>query len=442
MAGDTHLISVGGNDRCVFQWKHDRDGEGSGEESGDDGMEEDSDVDLFGDSCMIAMEQDTSGEAFGAVKPWLGAVVAPTNHPEQDIAAPKLGLELDYVHGYRAQDARNNLFYNASGEVVYSSAAVGIIYNSTEHSQKFSFGHDDDIISLAVSPDRQYVATGQIGAKPAVRIWDATTGQAICTLPKSHRRGVPCLAFSPDGKQLCAVGQDANHSIAIFSTESGEWFDGVRQATEKGSQEKVLFAHFTGQPELPLLTGGVKHISFWRVKGRSLNIKNGIFGKKARIQPVLCAATITNGPVVTGTVSGHLYVFKGRKVEKVVLAHTSSVNSLYSTAKGLVSGGKDGYVKLWDNSLNKLQEYNLAEATPKPYRACVRSVVWDMASNKILVGTKGSEIYEISKGSKRTVLLNQGHCSGELWGLAMHPTDSDLLATSGDDKTVRVWSIS
>ena len=38
--------------------------------------------------------------------------------------------------------------------------------------------------------------------------------------------------------------------------------------------------------------------------------------------------------------------------------------------------------------------------------------MWDLASNKILVGTKGSEIYEVAKGSKRTVLLIQGHCAG------------------------------
>jgi microtubule-associated protein-like 6 len=438
-AQDTHLITVGGNDRCVFQWRHEFEEE---EDDADEGHEEDSDVEAFGDSMVFAMEQDVGGDQFQAIKPWMGAVVAPTNHPEQDISAPKCELELDYVHGYRAQDARNNLFYNAAGEVVYSSAGVGIIYNSVEHSQKFYVGHDDDIISLAVSPDHQYVATGQLGKKPQVHVWDATTGQAICKLPQFHKRGIPCLAFSPDGTQIASVGQDDDHSIAICTTKSGEWFDAVMQASEKGDQNKVLFVHFTGQRDYPVLTGGVKHVKFWKIKGRSLNVKQGFFGKKAKIQPVLCAATINGGPVITGTVSGHLYVFNGRKVEKVVLAHTSSVNSLSATTNGVVSGGKDGYVKLWDNSLNKIQEYNMSEATPKPYRSMVRSVVWDVPTNKILVGTKGSEIYEISKDSKRFILLNEGHSANELWGLSMHPTDSDLFVTSGDDKTVRVWSIS
>ena len=27
----------------------------------------------------------------------------------------------------------------------------------------------------------------------------------------------------------------------------------------------------------------------------------------------------------------------------------------------------------------------------------------------------------------------------ELWGLAMHPSNPDVFATAGEDKTVRVW---
>ena len=36
----------------------------------------------------------------------------------------------------------------------------------------------------------------------------------------------------------------------------------------------------------------------------------------------------------------------------------------------------------------------------------------------------------------------EGHFSGQLWGLAVHPTDGDIFATAGDDRSIRVWSIS
>lgn len=63
---------------------------------------------------------------------------------------------------YRGFDCRNNLFYTQTGEVVYHVAAVAIIYNRLQHSQRFYLGHDDDILSLTVHPLKDFVASAQV----------------------------------------------------------------------------------------------------------------------------------------------------------------------------------------------------------------------------------------------------------------------------------------
>lgn len=68
---------------------------------------------------------------------------------------------------YRGFDCRNNLFYTQTGEVVYHVAAVAIIYNRLQHSQRFYLGHDDDILSLTVHPLKDFVASAQVGAEGA-----------------------------------------------------------------------------------------------------------------------------------------------------------------------------------------------------------------------------------------------------------------------------------
>lgn len=63
---------------------------------------------------------------------------------------------------YRGFDCRNNLYYSQAGEVVYHVAAVAVIYNRLQHSQRFYLGHDDDILSLSVHPLKDYVASAQV----------------------------------------------------------------------------------------------------------------------------------------------------------------------------------------------------------------------------------------------------------------------------------------
>ena len=50
-----------------------------------------------------------------------------------------------------------------------------------------------------------------------------------------------------------------------------------------------------------------------------------------------------------------------------------------------------------------------------------------------------SDLYEICYASGSSTLLSRGHWDGELHGLAPHPTNPNIVATSGDDTTVRVW---
>lgn len=64
-----------------------------------------------------------------AVKPWKGAIKAPTNPPEIDSSAPNKDLELEYCNGYRCEDSRSNLFWTSNpGETVYMSAAIGVVH--------------------------------------------------------------------------------------------------------------------------------------------------------------------------------------------------------------------------------------------------------------------------------------------------------------------------
>jgi hypothetical protein len=80
---------------------------------------------------------------------------------------------------------------------------------------------------------------------------------------------------------------------------------------------QVLWAQFLPDGnQFTAATGGVKHVRFWTVGPSGLTSKKGVFGAKAKLQPMLCA-TVVGDNLVTGTVSGEFYIWGGNTVVRV-----------------------------------------------------------------------------------------------------------------------------
>lgn len=70
----------------------------------------------------------------------------PIHHPPVDNSAPDKKLQLQWVHGYRGLDVRKNLWVLPSGELLYFVAAVAILYDRDEETQRHYTGHTEDIM--------------------------------------------------------------------------------------------------------------------------------------------------------------------------------------------------------------------------------------------------------------------------------------------------------
>lgn len=230
-AGDECLISCGGNDKCLMQWRHtiadvtsaNKPSDSAFSSGGDESPTASNDHAEFGGSAFDS--GPGGGDESGAVKPWLGAIRAPKNPPVISSLAPAAQLSLSWVHGYTSGTAgannsriSNNLFYNLEGNVVYPAAALAIELNRTRSgpngtmNQSYFQGHDDDVLCLAISKDRRYIATGQTASKSSkgkgsVIVWDANSNRVLTRMDGCHGRGVVSLSFSPEGisyKQMLA----------------------------------------------------------------------------------------------------------------------------------------------------------------------------------------------------------------------------------------------
>lgn len=122
-----HVLSTGGNDKAIFQFKFSFNEEAAQEAEELQEMEEenaDQDNNQFGDFKAEEME----GTEFGASKPWIGELKASSPKIKIDKNSSKPPPEnikrLKYVFGYRAFDTRMNVKYTGEENlIVYHTAA-------------------------------------------------------------------------------------------------------------------------------------------------------------------------------------------------------------------------------------------------------------------------------------------------------------------------------
>ncbi|XP_037543112.1 echinoderm microtubule-associated protein-like 6 isoform X2 [Nematolebias whitei] len=352
-----------------------------------------------------------------------------------DRTAPGCRLRLDWVYGYRGHQCRNNLFYTAGKEVVYFVAGVGVVYNTREHSQRFYLGHNDDIISLALHPERSLVATGQVGMNPYVCVWDSFTVQTVSFLRDGHTHGIACLAFSADGQRLASVGLDAKNTVCVW-----EWKRGKVLASATGHSDRIFDICWDPFQQNRLVSCGVKHIKFWSLCGNALTPKRGIFGKTGDLQTILCVASAKDDITYSGALNGDIYVWKGLNLMRTIQsAHGAGIFSMYSCEEGFATGGRDSCIRLWDVDFKPITKIDLREAEQGYKGLSIRSVCW--RADRILAGTQDSEIFEVMvRDRDKPLLIMQGHSEGELWALDVHPKKA-LAVTGSDDCSVRLWSL-
>jgi len=376
-----------------------------------------------------------SGDKFGACLPWLGALVEPTSHPPVVYDAPKENYALEYVYGYRTYDCRQNLYFTSTGKVVFNVAALGVILDPATNTQKF-FGsgtigagmkpisdqHDDDIVCLSISPDRKLVATGQVGPKPALYIWNAETGKLA--YPKSkyritakNTRGISSCSWSADGKYVAFVDKSDKRVVYVINAENGT----LVYSDNSGAQQIMDIAWSKAPGDLRFAICGVKHISFWDIQNKTHKLGTG-----HNAASFSCVTFDNKGVCYAGGINGQVFVFKGNAVAATVQCHKGIIHTMNCIEGQIMTGGADRNLCIFDNNMKKLATHTL----PSVPRAL------DKKGAEILIGMRNGTIALLKDGKITSELLNSHH-DGEVWGLEVLETGEVL--TSCDDNKLMKW---
>jgi WD40 repeat protein len=389
--------------------------------------------------ALLLTESKRKSQLAEAMNVWLEGTVEPNNPPIQNTAPPDVTMRLEHVHGFKAQQMRNNIRYNDRDEIVYCTASLGVVMDRTSKSQRFYQGHSQSISAFACSRNGKYAATGDIGQSPRVLIWDTRTSATLRILSDTQMKSVISIAFSNSCDLVAVVSLDNDHTISVY-----DWRNNLLLCRGATGAKRIVQVCFSDD-DRQILSCGIKEIKVWNLSTWALCSVTQTIADGGRYQPFLCCTYFSNCPTV-GTVDGHFYVFQQNSLHHAIKAHTGGVHAIHVSLPGdqLVSGGKDGLIKIWNSSLDCIKELAVDSILPTSQPSIsprVRSVCFSKDSQFLLVGTRGAEIFEVRINNSSLVgtkPLMQSHGCRELYGLAAHPTKDEFI-TSGDDATIRLW---
>lgn len=388
---------------------------------------------------------------------------------------PEAYLKLEHVFGYSSpKNKAPNLFYTEKGDIVYYTASVGIVYDDDNNRQKFFLRHDDDIQCLAIAPDLDTVATGQVGAEPVVWIWSASTLKGpqdptgreqpiMLQLPYGHR-GVIVCGFDRTGAKLATVSTDDEHTVTIW-----DWKSQTVEAQGTACQGIPPmcwgivwnpFAGDAGAHPADFCTLGIKHINFWTMGGAT-GLESGAASFDVCEQDdILVACFLPTNHCLTGSPNGRIYAFEDGMGIKSVQAHNrgkvidddpendvrfGGVHTLRLTSdkEHVLSGGGDGKIKQWkiettpSFNLVETKVFDLKDVDPDGPPRKFTGLDIMPGQDTFVAADSENDIWEIDDDPR---VMVEGQ-SGDVNGLAAYPVEGNehLYATTSHDGCVYLW---
>ena len=296
--------------------------------------------------------------------------------------------------------------------------------------------HRSTVISVAISPNGETLASGSGVNDQTIKIWNVNTGKLLRSLP-GHSSGIMLVAFCPDGTTLVSVSSDKTIKIwnictgrllSTFShTEDSSWFwsvatspDGKTLASGNSGGKIKLWNLHTGEVSCPI-------------------INEERYSEDFVLEETIFSVAISpdNQFISGGTCDGKIkgwYLDDGELFCIINNAHPGAVNTLaFSPDGNLVASSDDeeGLIKVWRLITDELL-YTLTG-----HSSSVNAVAFSPDGQTIASAgsDKTIKLWNLNTGELNQTLDDH---TGSVLSVTFSP-DSQALVSGSVDNTIKIW---
>ena len=218
-----------------------------------------------------------------------------------------------------------------------------------------------------------------------IRPRDAALKEKIAQMgyagPIAHKGGVHAITFNPVSRQLLSAGGDGTLSMWQVNT--------FQEASKRPAVKGVAWG---GSAFPPKDFAGDNHNSINKIDGATINLRSHV-------------------PLVD--------------------IDSGTENVLFGTPAN--DGQPLGPCRV---------EFTDSDGKIQTEKLIVKSMYWNFEDDRAVLGLNTNTIAELNTGEDNFMefeVLSRAH-TGRVWGVAAHPKNGNVFATTSEDQTVRVWS--
>ncbi|XP_012560855.2 WD repeat-containing protein 62 isoform X1 [Hydra vulgaris] len=382
-------------------------------------------------------------------------------------------VSLERVLGLTTTNSNGIACNPISGVVAYPAGCVIVLYNPKSEQQRHIINQEKKTITcLNFSGDGKYLASGECGQQPMVRVWEL--GETITQISelKGHKSGIISVEFSPNQKLLVSIGDHHDMLVNIWNWKGGH----TVACNKSGCRVRSVSLSENGQY---LVTVGNRHVKFWYLNSETSSTQNipiapitgrsGILGDQRNncFTDVMCGRGKNSSFTYCVTKSGLLCLFSEKRIlDKWVQLKAGCTNCLVVTEKHIYCGCSDGIIRVFNPS-----EIKFLATLPLPHKLGI-NVCGSKNQENITVQLKNYpdvvalavdehsfilssvyndhslyiwDIHDVHNVHKLNSFLYHSAC---IWGVETYKCSGDdpflpygsFLTCSSDD-TIRIWNM-